>query len=282
MWNRRNLLQSISGLAAATAVPTAWSRSGLDLGNRQDRLTALAKMRGSSNGSLTIGFIIGTRYAVVESRAIPMFGILAGTFSRYRRRDEETFEARSLEVAFFTDLDTGALLTEWTNPVTGALVEIPQTRMGPSTILMTADGLTVPQPDGEAKGMEIQHSFRAPVINGNDVWITEEIRVHGAARKPGGQAFNYNEMSTYHALMSDLENPALASVPTQVDFHSLVSFRPWMGFGSTPGHTTARGAGTRTSSQAELPAAYQALTAEHHPDVWQDPLAVLESEADDA
>ena len=202
MIHRRRLLQGLGGAALAFSTPLSLAAPGLDLSNSRDRLLALAKMRGSSNGMLTIGWVKGARYAVVDSKAIPMLGILAGTFSQYRRLDDDTFEARALEVAYFTDLDTGRLLETWENPVTGKTVEVPQTRMGPSRIYLRAEGLEIPNPSGEATGMEIRHEFREPIQFQGRVWITEEIRVESEPRKPGGKGFRYNEMTTYESRLA--------------------------------------------------------------------------------
>jgi hypothetical protein len=60
-----------------------------------------------------------------------------------------------------------------------------------------------------------------------------------------------------------------------VQYQSLITYRAWMGFGDTPGHTLARGAGMRAASFAELPPYYLELTRQLHPDVLKDPLALL-------
>ncbi len=272
--DRRTVLQGLGGLGLAP-MGAAWACGGLNLELPQDRLTAIAKMRGATDDRLVMGWVVGARYAVVDHQAIPMLGILAATFSRYRRVDENSFNIRSIEVAYFTDLKTEKLIETWDNPVTGKRVEVPQTRMGPSSIVMTANGLEV-DPVGEARGMRLDHYFRKPVEQGDEVWITEEIRVNG--QRPGDAPFVYNEMSTYQARREDLNDPQQASVPTRVQFQSLVTFRPWMGFGDTPGHTTARGIGWRAPRIEDLPPYYLELTEKHHPDVLNNPLAVLAAE----
>lgn len=272
MIDRRQLISGLGALAAGALARPAWSLAGLDLANRRDLLTALGKMRGALDDRLVIGYVVGTRYAVPEHKAIPMMGILAATFSQYRRISAEAFEARSLEVAYFTDLDTGRLLEKWQNPVTGTRVDVPVTRMGPSRVVLTADGLTVANPSGEAAGLKLKHFFQPPVVVGDNVWITEQINVDGP---PGPKPFVYNEFSTFQARKSELDDPARATVPVQVQYQSLITYRPWMGFGSTPGHTLARGAGTRVARFEELPPYYVELTRRLHPDVAQDPLKVL-------
>ncbi len=275
--SRRGLLAAAGGLALLSPGLAATAGNGRmpDFSDRGQLLTAIARMRGAADDRLVIGWVIGTRYAVIDSRATPMFGILAGTFARYRRLDAERFEARTLELAFFTDPESGEYLARWRNPVTGLTVTVPRTRMGPSRILLTADGLRVPEPNGAAAGLEIRHRFRPPVVHQDDVWITEEIRVFGEPRQPGERPFAYNENSSYHASLQALAEPAQTAVPVQVSFQSLVSWRPWMGFGDTPGHSLARGNGRRVLRVEDLPAAYLALVERHHPDVLADPLAAL-------
>ena len=278
MINRRTLLTGTGAVGLLAGTP-AWPRgTALDLSDRADFLTAIAKMRGSTDDRLVMGYVIGARYAVVDAVAIPMLGILAATFSRYRRVDDDTYEARALEVAYFTDLETGKLLETWDNPVTGKRIEVPRTRMGPSTIYMTADGLQV-NPVGEASGMQLDHFFRPAVESSGEVWITEEIRVN--SRPPGRRPFVYNEMSTYQAQRADLEDPEQAAVPTRVQYTSVITFRNWMGFGDTEGLTNARGIGRRVARIEELPPYYLELTERYHPDVLEDPLAVLAGDDDD-
>jgi hypothetical protein len=213
---------------------------------------------------------------VPEHKLIPMMGILAATFSQYRRLGADAFEARSLELGYFTDLGTGKLLEKWQNPVTGVTVDVAPTRMGPSRIILTADGLTVPQPSGEAAGLKLQHVFQPPVVVGDNVWVTEQISVDGP---PGPRRFVYNELTTFHARKSELDDPARATVPTGVQYQSLITYRPWMGFGATPGHTVARGAGMRVAQAGELPPYFLELTRRLHPDVLKDPLRVLAAAA---
>ncbi len=274
---RRSILHGLGAVALGSVMRPAWplagtERAGLDLGDRRNLLTAIAKLRGATDDRLVIGYVIGARYAVPEHRLVPMMGIMAATFSQYRRVSDDAFEARALEIAYFTDLTTGQLLEKWKNPVTGTTVDVPRTRMGPSSVTLTADGLTVANPSGEAAGLRLQHVFQPPVVVGDNVWITEQINVDGP---PGPRPFVYNELTTFHARKSELDDPARANVATQVQYQSLITYRPWMGFGDTPGHSLARGAGKHVAGIHELPPYYLELTKRLHPDVLKDPLALL-------
>ena len=275
MIHRRSILQLFGAAALGAAGVRTFAGTGLDLSASDDFLTAAVKLRGSTDDRLCMGWVTGTRYAVIENEAIPMLGFLAGTFSRYRRIRRDAYEAKTIEVAYFTDLAHGRLLETWDNPVTGKKVEVPQVRMGPASFLITADGLTIQQAAGEAVGMDLRHRFKPAVTRGNDVWISEEIHVNGTPPGRDAKPFVYNEMTTYHGLRTDLEDPAQATVPTSVSFQSLVTWRPWMGFGDLPGHTTAHGTGTRAENIDDFPQYYLELTARHHPDVLENPMGVL-------
>jgi hypothetical protein len=278
MISRREFSLAMGGAAFGLAGMPAFSRVGLDLDDRADFLQAAIKMRGSTDERLCIGWVTGTRYAVIDHKAIPMMGLLAATFTQYRQSRPDTYEAKSLEVAYFIDLKTRKLIETWRNPFTDQDVDVPKIHMGPSQFTITADGLQLQRAAGEAVGMEFNHQFKPAVVRGDDVWITEVIDVSGSPGGKDAQPFVYNEMSTYHASLSDLADPGQATVPTGVTFHGLVTFRPWMGFGDMPGHTTAHGDGTRADSIADLPKYYVELTREFHPDVLDDPLAVLNAD----
>ncbi|MBT8441469.1 MAG: DUF1838 domain-containing protein [Gammaproteobacteria bacterium] len=274
MIDRRQLLLGMGGAAAGIGGLPALGASGLDLSDRDDFVTACVKMRGSLDDRLCIGWVMGRRYAVPDHKAIPMMRLMAATLTQYRRIRPDAFEAKSLEVAYFMDIDTGKLLETWKNPVTGKVVDVPRTRMGPSRFILTADGLELQVAAGEARGLELNHHFDPAVIRGDDVYITEVIGVDSEPQN-GRKPFVYNEMSTYHAKMSDLADPAQATVPTNVSFNGLVTYRPWMGFADTPGHTIAHGSGGRAASIDELPRYWRELTKKYNPDVLEDPLAAL-------
>jgi hypothetical protein len=79
---------------------------------------------------------------------------------------------------------------------------------------------------------------------GVDRLLQEILRGTGA---PGNASDRAGQVADQErcARQSELDDPARATVATQVQYQSLITYRPWMGFGATPGHTIARGAGIR-------------------------------------
>jgi len=276
--NRRTFIGlSASALAvSAFGIGRAAFAAGLNLDDPEDFLTAAVKVRGALDNSLALSWVAGYRYAVIDGRSIPMYGLLAGTFSRYRRLDALAFEVRSLEVAFFTDLATGKLLETWENPVTGKTVEVPTFQTPPAKYRITPQGLDLSSIKS-MQGMNPSHLFRPAHINGEDVRITEEIKIYQPDEAVESQPFRYTEVTTYRAKKSDLQDPERVWVPASIQYQSLVSFDEWMGMGDIDGLHMGSGSGDRVGRVEELPAYYLELTERFYPEVLDDPLALLDS-----
>ncbi len=251
------------------------AHAALNLNIPSEFLNTVLKMRGAVDGSVSLGWIMGQRYAVIDGKSTPMYGILASTFANYTRIDDETFEMRSFEVAYFTDLATGKLLETWENPFTGKVVEVPQTRMGPSVVPVKPGGFDLDNVPSMAMMASANHRFRPAVTLRDDIWITEEINISGEPPNTGPLPFRYNEMTTYNAKLSDLEKPGLATVPTSIQYQSIVGFAPWNDMGDLNALNMGRGSGTRVARVEDFPPYYLELTEKYHADVLNDPLAIL-------
>ncbi len=269
-----------SALGSALAVGfvgTADAKTApFDFSDKKNLLSSVVKMRGATDERVCMGYVIGTRYALVDGTATPLFGLIAGTFSQCKKVDDESYECRAFEIAYMTDLSTGNLLETWTNPFTSKTVNVPQTRTLMGKVIIKASGL-MPVNSPMFAALEFNHQFRPAVTNGSDVWITEETRIRN---KPGSPAtaprFRYNENTTYHAKRKDLANPTLATVPTSISYQSLINFSPWMGMDGVEGMNLGRGNGFRVADQKELPPYYLQLGEKYHADVLHDPLGAIE------
>ncbi len=246
----------------------------VDFSDPEQHFNALIKIRASHDDRLCMGFIKGRYYGVVESTITPLYNVLAGTISQYKRRDDGDYDSRSLEVAFFTDWDTNDLLETFDNPYTGETVDVPQTRLGPSQTILSLEGRRIPEGRNELPGAEVSDRFLPPRVVHDDVYIVEEVMVTMPAA-PGGLPFHYNEISTFHARMDELMNPEIKSANTQVHFNGIVGWRPWLKMGDHPGHLLGNGTGRRAFSADDLPTDYAALVRTHHPDFLDQPLDLL-------
>jgi hypothetical protein len=275
-FSRRGSLGLLSAAAVAAAAGAPAAAAGgklLDLGQRADYFNAVMQMRGSKDERLCMGFIRGNYYGLVANKLTPLYHVLAGTFSRFKRRADGNYDGATFEVAYFTDWNTNALLDTYLNPLTGKTVKVPITRMGPSRILLTPDGMK-PVTTGLPPGMQVNHRFLPARVVGDDVWIVEENFV-GTAPDAKGPPFNYNEVTTYRASLKALSDSKQMRAPTDVHFTVVVNWRPWLEMGDIAGNLLGDGGGRHIDRIEDFPPEYVALTRKHHPDAIDDPQGVL-------
>ena len=281
--NRRDVLiggtAALAGLSAggcsdASRAPAA--SLALDLDDPADRLTALAKLRGSLDGAVVMWWMKGVRYGVVEDRVSPMFGMLVGSFQRMKPLDDGSFILNMLELSYFTDLQTGEVLDTFVNPYNGKEVEIPEQRLGPYPVQLKTTGVVLP--DVPAFGdVDLTTQVGPAIVQGDDVWIRDDSTVDVDSDNPMMGKHIYNELVTYRGKLSDINNPALASAPAEIIFQSITSWREWFEADDVGGHTTARAAGAKIYRIEDFPAEYLAAARARHPEIMADPLAVLDS-----
>ena len=123
--------------------------------------------------------------------------------------------------------------------------------------------------------MDSEHEIMTPVVVGDDVWITEEIRIFGDIPGDKPEPFRYNEITTYQGLRQDLENPDLPNVPTSIQYASVNGFSSFMGMSGIDALNMGTGSGRKAPRIEDLPPYYLELTEKYHPDVLNDPAAVL-------
>ena len=284
--NRRNFLVKTSALAGVTSAitlsgcaeqpqsvaPTA--SLDLDLNDPWDRLTALAKLRGSIDGKPVMWWMKGTRFGVVDKVVEPMFGMLIGSFQTMLPVEGEGYMLNMLEMSYFTDLKTGEVIDTFVNPYNGKTLQIPEQRLGPYPVMLKPSGVVLP--DVPAFGdIDLTTRVGPAIIHRDDVWIRDDSSVKVDSDHPMMGKHTYNELVTYRGKLSDINNPELASAPAEIMFQSVTSWREWFQADDVGGHTTARATGTKIFSIDDFPPEYLAAARERHPDIIADPIAAL-------
>lgn len=273
---RRDLLAAAGAVGLGAAVPApadaAAARVSLDLDDPAQRLKAFMMMRGALDESLVIGCISGRYYGVVENEIKPLYGVVAATFSRYRRAADGGYDGVSYEIPYFTDLATGEVMDNWLNPYTGQTVTVAHSGYSAAPIHVGRDlSISLPRP---VPGLTVRHRVLPPQIVGDDVWLTEEtmseLQIPGAD-KP----IRYSELVAMHAQASDLAASRARRVPCQTNYTSIVSWRPWLKMGDHPGHLIGNGIGRYGMTLDELPEAWRRAVAARRPEALRDPGAAL-------
>ncbi len=244
------------------------------------------KMRGATDGRLTIGWVDAVNYAFIDGETWPMYRLLAATWQTFRKTSDTLYESRTLEVAHFLDMQTGALLEKLTMPVTGAVVDVPRYRAGPTNgkVALRLDETRDFRMAGETKeGASFFRSGKAlasqlvsePQREGELFRVREDLNTRILPSTPGERGFFYREWTIWSGAWKALSNPAVHSVATEVVYSAATAWRPWMKMGDGPGNTLQNGRGGKVERVEDLPPEVLRLTRQVHPDLVADGAAVL-------
>jgi hypothetical protein len=270
--------------AAATEPPPG----SLDLNRPADLVTAVMKMRCSTDGLLRFGWLRAKRFSYIDGEVLPLLDLLAGTVSRAVKTAEGVYDLTVLETTYYLDSNSGELLGGLAMPGTGQVIQVPLYRSGPKTIVIESSNVTAEESTGSAgvvaddsekrqaqfapKGsVRLERSVGPAVIDGETVWIrTEEygrVRPASAAQSP----VFYRESATWQGRLTELQDPQVHSAWTALSYSAATSWRPWMQMGDVKGHTMSNGIGGKVDDINEMPADWLQLTEKHHPDILDDP-----------
>lgn len=275
---------ALTSRAASAAVASSAASFSED---PKDLLRAYVKMRCSLGPELCMGWLRGQRFSYSEGRVEPFCGMLAATYSTLNQVSDDEYEFLVLEVTFYTDSETGELLETVEVPFTGERVAVPVHRFGPQAVRFSVDLDEVehfePEPGtnqsafASAGSVAMTKSIDKAYVDSGDLFLRHE---EYGRRYPAGSdrpSMFYRESTVWNAPLAKVQDPTIQQVDSEVSYAAMTSWRPWMNMGSVPGHTFSNGYGRRAHTFDDLPEDYLDMVRKVHPDVLDDPLALLKS-----
>ena len=244
--------------------------SDYDLNKPADLLECQVKLRGSLDERMTIAWIRATQYAVIDTILTPLYRLLNASFQKFNRIDEQSFSITMLELAYFTDLESGEVMAEFTNPFSGQTGPVPPAVFGPNRVSLTLEGLQPPEhfPFGT---LTFDGALGPAWTDGEELWMREETLVRMQSENPAFGNYIYNELVTYTGKLAEVNDPHIASAMSSITYNTTSNWRPWMLAGDTPGHIMSEGYGKKVPTVDELPADFLTMAEHHDPDVMADP-----------
>jgi hypothetical protein len=283
--DRRSLLGLMGSAAVATRVvasPAAPLRPlALDLSRPEDNLTAWMKMRGSLEGQDVYFWFTGGIDVAIPGEAIRPFVTVETLILRRTQRigpdgGAPTFHVTDWEASFYRHPDTGEVVDELRNPVTGKMVQPLNYREGPVTFEYTA--ARQPRLVGlETPFAEKNEPFRQPWrVAGDTLWMTKAFYISGRPQwldiaefpeETPATPLTVSSIAVMESRLSQVLDPLLSSVPTSYSYQATSDWLPWMKLGQRPGYLVWHENGKKLFSLNELPADSLAALRRLHP-VW--------------
>ena len=277
-------LLAATGTAAATASTTGAAAStthGSAAGAFDDAaLEAPAnlhriyrRLRFAADERIVFWWMKGRRYGFVDTVLTPFFDMHVGSMHRCRELGDGRWELRTASAMYHTDLQTGALLEDWANPVTGKTVKFDYPLPTVSTLVYSyADGVQdAPAPPGMK--LDKQH-FLGPLERiGDEAWLREEGWLN--LQYANGRGQRVHDMYTFSAPLAALRAAKPGFVPATVHFNDYNGWSPRFRMGDAPGASVSRCSGRKVASVDALPASFLQIARRVHAAAYADPARTL-------
>lgn len=265
-------------MLGATAVAGGWVTGRVEAadariagtpGSDESPVRLFALLRGSLDHSLVIGAATGLFSGMVGHESTPLYGFVAVTFSVYRERPDGSFVVGSLEQTYYTDPSGERVIEDWANPYTRRRVAVPVFR-GPATRSVIKPDL---QFEIDAPSTVTMRQYAEPVATvprGHAFRETIDVRI---AAKSDAPARFYRESDVYRVGVMPA-GERLQRIEADVNFTSLLSWRPWLQMDDVDGYLVGSGGGRKGIAMEQLPPQWLDATQKSRPELL-DPLPLL-------
>ncbi len=274
---RRKALGGLAGVAASAAFPGAAANAAMPAsldGKKPAHLGLLQKkLIYSTDDRPLIWWLRGQKYGSINGQITALWTLNVLLFKMVNQNNDGSFNARSMEIVYKTDIQSDGLLKSWRNPYNDEVYDEVPLIMGPLTRRFTDTG---PVSQSALPGANIKRTGSlGPVeIAGDDVWLSADA--HVVVDREGQATFRAHDLATYHGRVSDVLNPEVASAPATMTVHIIQSWHPWMNMQDREGTLVTRISGAKCFAVDDLHPRILTLLTEHHPEIASDFVARLE------
>ena len=147
------------------------------------------------------------------------------------------------ELSYYLDPKTKERLFNWTNPVTGDVVNVVHVSNDPVNGGMGSVGYTM------------LNSDKAVIASDIPLFYPNPLHANSTYERYGGLYPNYEagEFFKFYFSMNDLKSSASAVTDVSISWTRLSQWMPWMTMGSTPGELFCSCIGARAADLSHLP-----------------------------
>jgi hypothetical protein len=273
---RRAVTTTGAALAGAGRLEAA-GRINFDFTRPRDNLVAWMKLHTRLDDG---GVHYWYRARLDVARPGQAIATLCGYDTMYRlnvrRTGADVYEVTRWEVSFYTDARTNRVIDTLDNPFNGRTVAPFHIKEGPVTTIYSTNRPRLVGSDAIGTG---ERPFLLDwTVVGDDVWTSNEVFVRYRNRlQPGewplessGEMLTFSNISTVRGLISELTDPARATVPCRYSYQATSVWLPWMLMGQVPGNLIWRAQAAKLDDPATIPTDSLATFKRLHPEIFND------------
>ncbi|GAA6184939.1 MULTISPECIES: DUF1838 family protein [Alteromonadaceae] len=244
---------------------------------------AMARLQGDLDfGKQKFGYFAGIVNGVRPNEKVkPLFGFEGFSYARLIDEGNGVYGKVLKEVGFYTDLETGDVLEEWTNPYTNETVKVVPVANDPFNYKLTPY-----VPEGPSYGGLIKtEKKKIPMLYpwketpNNTVTLNRHIHLFYPnalqpdtwPRESSGPMNRVSEMFNYVINKDDLANPDLTSIQYSGAWSRITPWLPWMLMGQAEGHCFYDCEMGGYNSSEILSPKIRAYAEKHYPEYFEAP-----------
>jgi hypothetical protein len=253
-------------------------------------LDTYIKLSGDTSGKNYGGWYSGHAFSITPDKVIqPVFGFTGFGLGSDQPQPDGSFHHLWKEVGFYTDLKTGEVLEDWTNPLNGVACKVMpiNNRSVNLTFATVRPDLSALEKRG---GAIMNPNFAHPDDPGRPYGlpytvIGENVSVFADSvglvpnpldpnvwkRESAGPMINVGEFFMVTGSLPAVLDPAVTNVPCTGAWARIGPYLPWMMMGAAPGHLFYRSATRKIPGPEALPPKLVAYTEAHYPDFLKFP-----------
>ena len=279
MFNRRQMLTTAAAAGAIATTPglrAAFAQAGLDPSKPEDLWLIHKKLNYTTDNRIVYWLIDAVRYGHFDYEFTPFWHMNVGMFFKVVPTGEFTFDLKFGSIIYYTDLDTGELLEEFTNPITGETIPVRQPGFNKAQRKHDLTGVMPPQRGRPGYTRVSYDGAIGPAwVVGDDVWCRADTIYRYEPTEDGGGPIQVNDWSTIHGSISEVSDPDVTSANATHVFNDVNTFPSWLQMGDTPGNYVSRGQGRKGWTPEVWTEQLIAIVADKHPEVFDDPDSAL-------
>lgn len=276
-------LLGAAGPAAAQSKPSI-KGPYVDLTTGKGNLIALARMEGNLDESkVKYGGASGIISAVRANEKIrDLFGFEVWSVATTRKQPDGSYRILHREAIYYTDLESGEILTEYLNPFTNEKVKVVDVINDPWNVHIeefeplppSYGGLNKP-PEGPRK----PHVLNWREVAGGLVVAQRNINLFYPSalppdkwpRESTGKMVQVSENYTYVVNLADMQNPEKTSIEYAGSWSRVTPWLPWMLMGAAPGHVLYQSVSYNGDDINKLKPNVVEHTRKNHPEIFDPP-----------
>lgn len=265
---------AMPAMAAATAdAVSALPREGKIPTDPAIRAAIIRRVRLRTDSGPVFWFFRGRNYAQQGARLIPLCELNFGAIAMVTQNADGSMDVTQYELGFRTAIGTAMRTDKLPNPITGEIIDVPFSPVGPTHIHYGPANERMVQPNIGGSKFTVSHVPEVFYQLGDLVCF--QSHSEAMVETPGQTDRRLNDMSMLCSPEREALDPKRHFASAFAQGGDVSDYARWLKMPANAGTQTLRSIGRKVARFADMPADWLEMLAQADPQMAADPLAGL-------